>query len=84
MGIVATAQLILYNDTERPSVRIDGHHAYITWTTNDGRITVSSGDAEALRRVSEAFASAARLVDTDPTDPEVARTLAIATNGGAA
>lgn len=83
MGIVATAQLILYNDTERPSVRIDGHHAYITWTTNDGRITVSADDAEALRRVSEAFAAAARLVEPDVTDPEVAKTLAL-TNGGAA
>ena len=83
MNIASTAQLMLYNDSEPPSVWIDGHKSYITWTTNDGRITVSAGDAEALRRVSEAFAVAARLVEPDVTDPEVAKTLAL-TNGGAA
>ena len=84
MNIANTAHLMLDSDSEPPSVRIiDGHKSYITWTTNDGRITVSSDDAEALRRVSEAFAVAARLVDTDPTDPDVARTLAIATSGAA-
>ena len=83
MTIASTAHLMLYSDSEPPEVRIEGIGAYIVWTTEDGRITVSSGDAEALRRVSEAFASAARLVDTDPTDPDVARTLAIATGGAA-
>ena len=84
MTIYSTAHLILSDRTARPSVRIDGHHAYITWETgNDCRMVVSSGDAEALRRVAESFAAAARLIDPDVTDPEVAKTLAL-TNGGAA
>ena len=83
MTIASSAHLMLNDRTEPPSVRIDGYHAYIVWATEDGRMTVSARDADALRRVAETFAAAARLIDPDVTDPEVAKTLAL-TNGGAA